>query len=814
MTNKELAIALATCEKEKDVIKILKDEGYWDNETCWKPYGGQLNNFSTVGNQQSAADAALVEKVVNSIDAILEKECLLRGISLDSTDAPASMNDAMSSFFGIRDGKLSNITQAERRSMAFDIIVAATGQIRGEENITIVDKGEGQSPDSLPNTIFSIGANNKLRVPFVQGKFNMGGTGALRFCGDNSLQLVITKRCPDLPQDNDASFDEWGVSIVRRESARSGFRSSMFTYLTSPEGKILRFNAESLDIIPVCKDITLQNGEKHNEPWLAPMTYGAYIKLYNYNLTPYKGPAFVDLWRRLNLLIPGLAHPAFIWDCRKYENHGPYTVLTGLNTRLEEDKSNLIEEDFPLSVSFQTKKSRENFDASIYLFKESVDKKTIERMSGNKGVFYVMNGQTHAMINNSFFSNLGLGYLASHLLVLVDCSKISSRSFEDLFMASRDRLVKGGLAKEVEEALKDEIKQKGIMDILKQKQNQRRQNALQNELADDKPMQNVLSNILKKNPVLSTIFSNGSIKNPFNTQQGNEVKAFVGKKHPTFFTINGKKPNAEFCKEKAINHSFRIQLKTDAQNDFFSRQAEQGRIEFYLNGNLDTSIKKGFNLVNGMLTVSLFMPEGVSVGDTLQLNIKIVDDTVLQEFDNPFKIIVGPKETYASGKSGQRRKPTDPSSDGKKSANGGIALPIIKMVAKKEWNSMPFEMNEETALVVMENGKDNDEDHSYDYYLNRDNKYLLAELKGKRNEEESLLIAKYKYAMAIIGMSIVNDYQNNISSHDRNDEEDSQSISNTTERITRIISPVLLPIIQSLGSLQLDEIDQSKYEED
>ena len=812
MTNKELAIALAKCEREKDVIKILKNEGYWDNEACWMPYGGQLNNFSTIGNQQSAADAALVEKVVNSIDAILEKECWLHGISPESEDAPASMAEAMSSFFGIKEGKLSNITQTQRRSMAFDIVLAATGQIRGEENITIVDKGEGQSPDSLPKTIFSIGANNKLRVPFVQGKFNMGGTGALRFCGDNSLQLVITRRCPDLPKNGDNSFDEWGVSVVRRESARSGFRSSMFTYLTDPNQKILRFKEDSLDIIPVCKDITLPTGKKQDSPWWAPMTYGCYIKLFNYNLTPYKGPAFVDLWRRLNALIPGLAHPVYVWDCRAYENHGPYNVLTGLNTRLEEDKSNLIEDGFPLSLSFQTEKTRENFDASIYLFKETVDKKTITRMTGDKGVFYVMNGQTHAMINNSFFSTLGLGYLASHLLVLVDCSKISSRSFEDLFMASRDRLVKGGLAKEVEEGLKDEIKQEGIMDILKQKQNQRRQNALQNELADDKPMQNVLNNILKKNPVLSTIFSHGAIKNPFNTQSGKKTDTYVGKKHPTFFIINGKKANAEFVKEKPINHSYRIQLKTDAQNDFFSRNVEQGRIEFYLNGNSDNSIKKGYNLVNGLLTVSLYMPESASVGDTLQLNIRIVDDTTLQEFDNPFKIKVGPKETYSSGKPGKRVKPTDPTQEGDDKASGGIALPQIKMVEKDKWDTMSFEMNEESALVVMENGVAGDEDHSYDYYLNRDNKYLLAELKGKGSEEETLLVAKYKYAMAIIGMSIVNDYQNNLA-HD-GDEEETQPLNVITAKITTIISPVILPIIQSLGLLDLSDIQQDNYEED
>lgn len=807
MTIKDLAISLAKCEKEKEVIQLLKKEGYWDNQQLWVPYGNQLNNYSTIGNQQSAADAALVEKVVNSIDAILEKECLKRGIDPESENAPSSMNEAMEKFFNIKEGKLSNITQSERRQMAFDIIIAATGQIRGEECITIVDKGEGQTPNSLPKTIFSIGANNKMRVPFVQGKFNMGGTGALRFCGDNSIQLVITKRCPDLPKENDPSFDEWGVSVVRRESARDGFRSSMFTYLTDENHNILRFTADKLEIIPVCEGITLPSGEKQETAWWMDMTYGAYIKLYNYNLTPYKGPAFVDLWRRLNALMPGLAHPAFIWDCRNYNNHGPYTVLNGLNTRLDEDRKNLIEEGFPLCVSFQTERSHENFDASIYLFKDTVEKNTISRMSGDKGVFYIMNGQTHAMINNSFFSNLGLSYLASHMLVLVDCSKISSRSFEDLFMASRDRLVKGGLAKEVEDGLKDQIREDGIMDVLKQKQNLRRQKALQNELADDKPMQNVLSNILKKNPILSTIFAHGTIKNPFSNQSGKKEEEFIGKKHPTYFFINGKKPNIEYIRERPINHSFRIQLKTDVVNDFFSRNAEAGRLELYLDGERNDSIKKGFNLVNGMLTVSFFMPDEAKVGDRLRINIKIVDDTTIQDFDNPFEIIVTEKEIYSNGKSGSRRKNTTPTPNGDESTDDGIALPNPKMVKKEEWTNYPLNMNENSALVVIENGVLGDENHSYDYYLNRDNKYLLAELKGKNSEDEILLIAKYKYAMTIIGMSIVNDYQNHKEMNGE-DEEETAGLDELTSKITTIISPVILPMIQSLGALELDEVQE------
>ena len=57
-----------------------------------------------------------------------------------------------------------------------------TGGEKPDPNIGIVDRGEGQSPRRMPNTILSINKTNKLKVPFVQGKFNMGGTGALSKC--------------------------------------------------------------------------------------------------------------------------------------------------------------------------------------------------------------------------------------------------------------------------------------------------------------------------------------------------------------------------------------------------------------------------------------------------------------------------------------------------------------------------------------------------------------------------------------------------------------------------------------------------------
>jgi len=305
MDIKMLTMQLTNAETEASLISVLAKFGLWDDLSHWRPIGDNDNNFSTIGNQQSKPDAALVEKIINSVDAILMKECLVRGIDMTSSSAPQTMAEAMSAFLRVRDGQLSNIDTKTRNEMSNSIILAATGKRRGEMNITIVDQGEGQTPNCMPNTLLSISRNNKLKVPFVQGKFNMGGTGVIPFCGKHKLQLIISRRCQEIPNtENDSTFSYWSVTVIRREEPREGRKSSMYTYLTDGEGEMLKFYSSSLPIIPV-PQIDIKES----------MMYGTYIKLFNYSIPSYKSNILLDLNYRLAMLMPNLAHPVRLRDC-------------------------------------------------------------------------------------------------------------------------------------------------------------------------------------------------------------------------------------------------------------------------------------------------------------------------------------------------------------------------------------------------------------------------------------------------------------------------------------------------------------------
>ncbi len=781
MKNKDLALKLVSTETEEQLISVLTEAGYWNDFAYWQPYGGNENNYSIIGNQQSNADAALVEKLINSVDAVLMKECMIRGIDVSGPDAPQSMREALATFFKMRNGQLMNLDAKSRNELSKNIILAATGKARGEENLTIVDRGEGQTPLRMPKTILSLSRSNKLKVPFVQGKFNMGGTGAFPFCGKHHLQLVISKRCPQIPNtDNDPTFDEWSVTVVRKEKAREGRKSSMYTYLTDAQGKLLSFKAESLPIIPTTKD----PGDTDAE-----LQYGTFMKLYNYALTGYKTNILFDLNYRLSLLIPDLAHPIRLRECRPgYTGNTLATTLNGMVTRLYDDTKNNIEENFPSSGALNVDGQEMPF--AIYLFKKDKQKNYRKK----DGVVYVMNGQTQGIIGDNFFDKAKLSYIKSSLLVLVDCSKFDIDHQEAMFMTSRDRFRTSDFSKDIEKELISILRDNPG---LKKAEHDRRTAALKDKIADNKPLKDVLQNILKKSSVLSRIFIAGTtIQSPYGKDQpAGETDTFDGKKHPTRFDLMGKLKDGKLMKKKPINHDFRVQFDTDVQNDYFNRPVDAGELILSLNGVERRDLVRSLNLYNGTATLTIRFPDETAVGDVLTFTTMIKDDCIVEDFVSTIVITAEEPQEYTGGGGGERRKPKDKDKTGA-NANGGFALPEIIPIQKEEWEAN--EMDQYSALKYVPT------DEGGDYYLNMDNTYLLTELAGIRDSAKSELTkARYTYSMALIGMSVIGYYKNSGSGDEEAD------VPKMVKDVSTMIAPVLIPMLEAMSDLDLSEINSS-----
>lgn len=238
MTNEEgqnLCTSLIFCESEDTVIALLKAHELWDDTRCWRYYGDRELNWSQAGGQQARSDFALNEKAINAIDSLLTLLCLLAGIDPEGPDAPKTIREAVARFVEQAQGPLLRTTAGRvedwpvsfRRKIAENISIFTTeadGASRGTKPcVNIADLGEGQTPEAFPLTLVSLGQRNKISIPFVQGKYCQGGTGALRYCGPNRLQLIVSRRNQQLvgspvvskryPQD--PTDHCWGFTIVR-----------------------------------------------------------------------------------------------------------------------------------------------------------------------------------------------------------------------------------------------------------------------------------------------------------------------------------------------------------------------------------------------------------------------------------------------------------------------------------------------------------------------------------------------------------------------------------------------------------------------
>lgn len=817
LTSQELCLRLMSTDTEAEVIRLLSEAGFWDNPDCWRYYGDIENNYSTIGNQQSNPDAALVEKLINAVDARLMNECLVLGIDPEGPDAPKDIKAAVARFFESDypseraiSGLVSEWANAKRTEVARGITLAATGE-RDFPCYVISDNGEGQTPNMVPNTFVSIKESNKLRVPFVQGKFNMGGTGVLNFCGRGGLQLILTRRNPLLlGSDTNPSDYQWGFTVVRRVDPTGNIRSSVYTYLApmnaseNPgKGGILRFSAETMPIFP-----------EGQLPYHRHSGHGTLIKLYEYK-TRSRTHMFLDggIQSSLDILLTDLALPIRLHECRNYRGKTGSsfeTNLTGIKVRLGDDKTNNLEEGFPDSSKLMV--LGEEMKLTIYAFKKG----KARSYRGNEGILLTMNGQTQGILSADFFrrKNVGLEYLRNDLLVIVDCSDLSGRSREDLFKNSRDRLSDDPLKRAIEDELEELLKRHSGLRELREK---RRREEIASKLDDAKPLEDVLENLLKQSPTLSTLFLKGKrLSNPFkSTGVSATNEEFSGNKFPSYFKFYGKEYGFLLERRTPINQRSRIRFETDTTNDYLDREQDPGRFQLYQVMNDQKVPVQGYviNLHNGIATLSVRLPENCDVSDRIDYLAVVEDATQVEPFENRFSVEILGDEPPSGGQTHPRLSPGEKAGLDRDIPTG-ISMPHIVQIFEADWQNQDPPFDQFSALRVKFAGDGNgngDNGEVYDFFVNMDNVYLKNELKQSKGKEIELARAQYRYGLVLMGLGLLHDDllvkkgKKDPKRSNNEDEGDKILVEDKIEQFTRAIAPMLLPIIDSLGSLSLDQ---------
>ena len=785
MGAKQLCLELLRADLEGDVIAILKQYELWDDPSAWIDYGHNDNNWSIIGNQQGRAEAALVEKIINAHDSILMGRCRREGLDPagNKGKVPKSIREALQRYFKLGKNHLAGISSQQRITLAEQTCgLVATGT-KQRPTYGIFDFGEGQNGADFFDTFLSLAKSNKLTVPFVQGKFNQGSTGALRFCGDQCTQLILSKRDPGIG----GADGKWAFTVTRQfvPDEKSRRRSSVIRCL-APDGKVLQFSAAALPILPTKK-----------AAFGAPMTHGTYIKLYEYNVAPTLSThLLLNMHFRLSALLVEPVLPVRLYERRSYGGHSLESTLNGLELRLFEDgEQKNIEPGFPVGSTFTT--AAGDFKLRIFAFRKDA---TPRPYSGSDGILFTINGQTHGAFHRTFFQRkqVGMDYLARSLIVVVDCSALSPRAVEQIFMPSRDRLADGRLTKELEQVLSEIIRDNGALQELRQK---RRQEELTAKIGDNKQAQEIFNTIVRKSPILSKLLITGEkILNPYAAKaDGGEGKqVFQPNYSPSFLTLL--RPNsAEAPRSVEVGRTARIQFTTDAPNDYLVRTVDQGA--FVLTSSDERQWNKHVNPYDGVWTLNLEIPEDFPVDVTLTFTCTLGDDTMATPLSATVwvrTVPYVPQEAHGGGGKGEKRKLPNEGT-GHNQPPPGLALPHIIEVRAPDWSEHEF--GQYSALRVVSAG-----DGSYDFYVNMDNVYLINELHNSRTDK-MVLENRFKLVLVFIGVAIL--AEQNSDNADAALADDEELSTPDKERLVRLISewvaPIILPLLDELSKAELEE---------
>lgn len=762
MIDKELLVDLLEAEHEDEVSVLLLKRGLFEegNAKRWVPLGKMPNNQSVVHAQQSNPAAALVEKFTNGLDAILLRRCKAQSIDPRSLGAPQNMSKAVQKWFGDLSGKSTQ----EIRSLAEDnLVLYATGS-RSRPSLSFYDAGEGQLPENFPATFCSLiyGSDEgsyKGAVPFVQGRFNMGGTGVLPFCGDDrKMQLIVSR----VPSDVVKSQHEWGFTIFCFFPSR---QSPSWKYLVGSDGKTLTAGAEPIGLVP-------KLGAKSGEicaPREREVSHGTLIKMYDYKAP--RSNVCGELFRKLEeyLLRPKL--PLRIIECRsEYKaNVMGVTVWDRFSAWAARGK---LEEGFEDGAGIQIKLSTgETVPAEVRVFKTDADNDDAEHPQ--TGLRALINGQSHARRDTQFFKGKAVDkeHIGGSMLVTLDCSDLGQTSRNALFMSNRETFREDPILTELFKKLQNELRNhEGLIALDKKRYLQK----IANATTDDDGV-NALEELLSTDPALAEMFgsmSQGKVAARTIAAaiaglrvEGNAAK-FEGTEFPSYFRRKDGSTSVEV--ELPQNDEVRVSFLTDVKNNYFTRSTNKGSCEF--SGLMEPT----FRLFNGRLTFTFHADKYKKPIDTVFNTDVTISDAGHGPWKLSIRIKVGPPREKRQNEPPEPNPKTDsaPSRPDIVEVHNGPDAPPITVDKVPETERLQLQVNVESRL--------------------------LTEAKLLRPPEEAAAVEfVFKYGLALIAMGLL-DSMKKTTEWTINEVECREQISKAAAGVGRVIVPLCLTLPKKL----------------
>ena len=251
----------------------------------------------------------------------------------------------------------------------------------------------------------------------------------------------------------------------------------------------------------------------------------------------------------------------------------------------------------------------------------------------------------------------------------VDCSEFAPDIIERLFMGSRDRMRENEYKNELLHSVATYLKEHpGLREL----NHGRRQSAIKQSVKSDARTMNLFERMVSSSPAIATLLrGKGKIAS---TMKSNDAGLpFEGQRFPTY--LRWVKGGTFLEKHCPVNSYCRLELETDAENNFLGRAAEPG---VCIVEPEDWQIGAE-QLWEGRLRVQLQPPQGTEVGTKVPVRITLLSEGPREELEAMGCVVVDPEAETSTKRKGEKKK-----------HKGSVDIPEIREVKKENWSNHDF----------------------------------------------------------------------------------------------------------------------------